>query len=166
MTSQENRAEALARGLDPGPSREQMAELVNTVVFFREAFDAIATEMQRATDELQKRPEWIAFAKAQSDQAFLAQELREAEKQLRETAVDIYEEFGEKAPAPGVSVRVYQRWECSREEALQWAVAHGVCLELDDKAFQKAAPKIPGAPGYAVEEPRGMISSRLERIFT
>ena len=65
-------------------------------------------------------------------------EKSDLEFSIREQAVKIYSETGEKKIGQ-IGIRIMQVLDYSEEEALKWAKEHGLCLELDKKNFEKLA---------------------------
>ncbi len=65
--------------------------------------------------------------------------LLSAEKALRDMTIAVYQETGNKAPAPGVGIRETTQIRYNLKDALQWAIAHRICLKLDTAAFEKLA---------------------------
>lgn len=61
------------------------------------------------------------------------------ESKLRQLTLEAYEETGEKKPAEGVGIREVTHLDYDPKEALQWAIKHVMCLQLDRKAFEKVA---------------------------
>lgn len=74
----------------------------------------------------------------------------ESEKALREFAVNLYAETGEKQLDENVSIRVNKRLEYDAAQAFNWSKERGICLTLDKKAFEKVALSL-GAPVTEVE---------------
>jgi hypothetical protein len=89
------------------------------------------------------------------------------EAEVREEACRVYGATGSKQPAQGVSIAITKKVSYEAERVLRWALAKGLCLTLDTKAFEALARKnVPrddeGAPLAVVEEvPQARISSSL-----
>jgi len=62
-----------------------------------------------------------------------------AEEELRQATLQAYEETGNKAPGPGLGIRVIEALEYDEHAALLWAIQHEMALALDKKAFEKIA---------------------------
>ena len=91
-----------------------------------------------------------------------ASAVSEAENTLHELTLQAYAETGDKAPAAGVSVKIFQVLSYDQGEAMKWASEHRVALKLDTSTFEKIA-KV-DTPGFVTisEEPRAQISRNLE----
>ncbi|MFA5354166.1 MAG: hypothetical protein WC291_08045 [Thermodesulfovibrionales bacterium] len=70
-----------------------------------------------------------------------AQEVTDAEAQVRALTLDAYWSTGSKKPAEGVGVRIGQALTYREDQAKSWAVQHDhqKLLKLDKSAFEKAA---------------------------
>ena len=80
---------------------------------------------------------------------------------LRGEAVRLYEETGNKRPAPGVGIRVYRHLRYDMQEAANWCWRNApALLMLDTKAFEKTAITL-GAPVEEVEEVTAIIAKEL-----
>lgn len=87
-----------------------------------------------------------------------------AELQVRTLARLAYERTGEKAPAPGVEIKVAKAYSWEPAAALAWAQQTRMCLvpeSLDEKAFTKIAKAAPLPFVRITEEPRAFIASQL-----
>src|SRR3990167_465661 len=93
-------------------------------------------------DELKKRrlKEWEdTNAPLLSDIANNTAFLTDAEYRLREMTLLVFNETGNKTPAQGVSVKIFQKLKYNEEEAKEWALAHGIALKLDIPTFEQHA---------------------------
>lgn len=93
--------------------------------------------------------------------------LAEAEAKLRESTLTAYQETGEKQPAPGVSVKMFQTLDYDPQRAYRWACEHKIALSLDKKAFESFA-KTSFTPLDFVainEEARAQIASDLSEYL-
>ena len=86
------------------------------------------------------------------------------EEKLRGLTLLAYAETGNKYPAEGVSVKVFEKLDYDPKEALHWAIHHEVALKLDAPTFEKIA-KV-DTPSFVTisEEPRAQISTQLEEV--
>jgi len=94
-----------------------------------------------------------------ADETSFAQDM--AEEKLRELTLKAYAETGNKAPVPGVGIRINQK------VALDWAKAHKMALSLDKRAFEKMAKAGPETkPDFVkiIEEPQATIATNLEVV--
>jgi len=85
----------------------------------------------------------------------------EEEAKLRELTLQAYQATGEKIPAPGVSVKVFQTLNYNPQEALDWALQHKIALTLDKKSFENIAKNTPLDFVTINEEPRAQIATDL-----
>ena len=84
-----------------------------------------------------------------------------AETALREAALGVYQQTGEKKPAPGVEVKLRTNLIYEEAAALVWASEHKIALALDKKAFEKVAKASP-LPFVLVEQtPFATIATEL-----
>ena len=85
----------------------------------------------------------------------------EEEAKLRALTLQAYEQTGNKAPALGVSVKIFQTLDYDPKEALKWAMAHQIALSLDKKSFETFAKATPLEFVTIGEEPRAQIATEL-----
>ena len=69
----------------------------------------------------------------------LGELLNNAERDLRLFTLRVYNETGNKTPAPGVGIRETTQMRYDPLLALDWAIKHTMALQLDKKAFEKIA---------------------------
>lgn len=87
------------------------------------------------------------------------------ENSLRELTIKAYEQTGSKAPAPGVSVKIFQTLEYDPKQAWQWGIEHhGIGLKLDVPSFEKVVKATPDIVDFVTikDEPRAQIATKLE----
>ena len=88
----------------------------------------------------------------------------EAEQALRDMTLQAFKETGNKAPAPGVGIRLITRLIYDASQAFGWAKQHGLALKLDTTTFEKIA-KVNKPDFVAIaEEPQATIATDLNRI--
>ena len=89
----------------------------------------------------------------------------EAEKALRELTLQAYAETGNKAPAPGVGIRIITRLVYDAGLALSWAKHHEIALKLDTSAFEKIAKA--SKPDFVEiqEEAQATIATDLSKVL-
>lgn len=99
--------------------------------------------------------EQIAYLEADS-------QVREAESQVRITAVREHLETGQKL-FPGVQVKLIKEVQYDPAKALDWATVHRMCLGLNVKAFEQLARlgQVPGDLARIKEVPQGYIDADL-----
>jgi hypothetical protein len=91
----------------------------------------------------------------------------EAEDKLRELILEAFALTGEKAPVPGVGVRVNQILVYDPKLAFDWAKAHKVALLLDKKAFEKmakAGDELRPSFVEIIDVPTATIAEELELV--
>ncbi|KKM06273.1 hypothetical protein LCGC14_1745660 [marine sediment metagenome] len=87
----------------------------------------------------------------------------DAEALLRELTLKAYAETGEKAPAVGVSVKIFEVLRYDKDEAMKWGVEHRIALKLDTLTFEKIA-KVEGLEFVTItEEPQAQIAQNLDK---
>jgi len=85
----------------------------------------------------------------------------EAEALLRELTLQAYAETGNKAPAEGVSVKIFEVLNYDSKEAMGWALEHRVALKLDTPTFEKIAKVDTPSFVTITEEARAQIARDL-----
>ena len=136
-----------------------IAEKINAVVDAREAVRE-ATAVRMAAYQ-----KWLEENQSLCDAERIARDTcQEAENGLRKEALIVYGETGNKAVAPGVGIRVMQRFDYEHEKASAWAMEHKLSLKLDTASFEKIA-KINSLPFVTITaEPQATISQDLSKI--
>ncbi len=129
-----------------------------------QAVGAVALEAYRAT------PEYAAWNALVEQQGTIASEIGQAERRVHELTLDAFRETGDKAPAPGVAVKLYRRIRYDAAAALQWAKINMPILVrevLDAKAFERAASAIDEmGPCWRTEyDPRPQIAGDLSEYL-
>ncbi|MDP2651182.1 MAG: hypothetical protein Q8O98_01175 [bacterium] len=84
---------------------------------------------------------------------------------LRTLTLSSYLLTGNKTPAPGVSVKVFQVLDYDKELAYLWAMTHQVALKLDTPTFEKLAKASPIDCVQIVDEPRAQIAQDLSAVL-
>ena len=108
--------------------------------------DLVRTVYSRRED-LKEQREALAIRRAEFDAANkdlledierFGYALAEAEEELRDATLTAYRETGDKAPGPGVGIRVIVTLDYSPSWALNWAVEHKMTamLTVDKKMFE------------------------------
>lgn len=90
----------------------------------RSARDAAQAAFEQANAEL------FALVKRATDN------VTQAESELREAALAIFNATGTRKPCPGVEVKDFTELSYRQELALEWAKGHSMALALDKKAFE------------------------------
>jgi hypothetical protein len=88
------------------------------------------------------------------------------EAELRTLTLRAFEQTGDKAPAPGVGIRLVKKVKYEFAQAFAWAKVSGMALTLDAKAFEKIAVATP-LPCAEIEEiPQATIATDLAAALT
>ena len=106
-------------------------EQIKTVAILREQASQLKSRWNEAQETFN-----ITYHDLLEQKGVAENELAEAEVALRELAVKITEETGDKKPAPGVEVKEVQKMDYDDKVALDWAKEHGLALKLDETKFK------------------------------
>ena len=101
------------------------------------------------------------YLSLQTSVATTSELVREEEDKLRALTLQAYEQTGNKTPALGVSVKIFQTLDYEPKEALKWAMAHQIALSLDKKSFETFAKATPLEFVTIGDEPRVQIAQTL-----
>ena len=88
-----------------------------------------------------------------------------AEGALRARAVEVYNQTGNKKPAPGVEIKMFTKLTYDEVEALKWASEHWIALKLDKAVFEKIAKAAPPDFVAVTQEPQATIATDLSRYL-
>ena len=122
-------------------------------------YDATLVE---AEEKLHATPEWAAADQALQDARQAKVEQANIETEVREQALGIYEETGDKAPHPAVKVKMYTVLDYDPARAFDYAREHlPQALKLNKKVFETAAKGIELDFVDIVQEPRATITRDL-----
>ena len=91
--------------------------------------------------------------------------MRRAEEELRQEAVQAFLATGEKRPSPGVEVRLYDVLIYDSLKAFEWALEHKQALQLSKPVFEKIAKADKPEFVTITQEPRALIASDLEKAL-
>lgn len=112
--------------------------------------------------EAQHEPEIAAWKGSHQD-------LADRESELRTAAVNWYILTGQtnKAPAPGVVIKLMTRLEYPELMANAWGLEHKMFTRLDARAFEAFAKKSPDEVPFVHvrQEPQATIASDLQEIL-
>ena len=110
------------------------------LIVYQKAGDAI-TEL---TDELKARKDLFDKnnEKIIDDIAKLNEVQTVRKARLTEIALSEYKKTKEKKLLGGIGIRETKKVSYSAEEAMDWAIANNMCLQLDKKKFEKVAPEL------------------------
>ena len=96
---------------------------------------------------------------------YAKEQCSEAEQVLRDMTLQAFKTTGNKAPAPGVGIRVITKLLYDAGRAFEWARQHGLALKLDTSAFEKIAKA--DKPDFVeiTEEPTATIATDLSKVL-
>ena len=115
-----------------------LAEQIKAVIEAREAAKVASEAKKESLDK------WMSDnAPLILEETATLEAAGKEESLLREIALEVYAETGDKAPAPGVGIREMVRLVYDGKIAFDWAKAHKIALKLDAKAFEKIAKASP-----------------------
>jgi hypothetical protein len=137
-----------------------LEEYIKTVAEARKNYDTINELLKSKKAEWEEQnAELISTVK---ESAVI---MSEAEIQLREATVKIFNETGNKAPATGVNIREVTKYDYDPTLALKWAKSHDMALKLDDTAFKKIIKA--DAPDFVTvtTEPQATIATDLSEYL-
>lgn len=95
-----------------------------------------------------------------------SQFLADAEEVLRDTTIKIFNDTGNKAPAPGVGIRELTKLDYDPQTAFTWATEHKVALKLDTSTFEKIAKASPPDFVKTLTVPQATIATDLSKYLT
>jgi len=116
--------------------------------------------------KMEATPEGKAYGFAASARRVAAEELADAEAQARDLAYAAFTQTGDKKPAPGVSIKWYNRVVYDTKEVMAWCRDNARMFlheELDKRGFEDMAAKVtqPGMPWKVEGEPRVTLATDL-----
>jgi len=135
-----------------------------------ETIEAQVEVVARARENAQEAIDARALARSAWEQEHLSLQtsvattselVGEEEDKLRALTLQAYEQTGNKTPALGVSVKIFQTLDYEPKEALKWAMAHQIALSLDKKSFETFAKATPLEFVTISDEPRVQIAQTL-----
>lgn len=90
-------------------------------------------------------------------------ELKVAEEKLRAATLEVYQETGNKKPAPSVGIRIVKEMLFDEDEAVQWAIRANAmrCLSLQKANFKKVAEGLELDFVEILEVPQATIAKEL-----
>jgi len=88
-----------------------------------------------------------------------------SESKLKETSIALFKETSNKAPGPGVEIKMFQVLNYEPLEAFNWARDTGLALQLDKKIFEKIAKADPPDFVTITEEPKVTIATDLGKVL-
>ena len=95
-----------------------------------------------------------------------AEHLIDADALLRDMAIKVFNDTGNKTPAPGVGIREITRLDYDPQVAFLWATEHKVALKLDTPTFEKIAKASPPDFVKSLVVPQATIATDLSKYLT
>ena len=139
-----------------------LTELLAGLARHRATVIACREDEQLAEAALRETPEYKALDLARCLRKAADVAVAGYTADLREAALDAFAATGDKAPARGVSIRMFKRYEYDAETARDWCMANApALLALDVRRFESIADKLLGAPVTIESEPRPVIAADL-----
>ena len=134
------------------------SELQAAIQLYRDANAALA-EQERVVDALREAldqsPQGQEYAKARVEALQASTHLKACETTLREAMLADYQAHGEAHPTPGVRVVTQTKLTFDIQQTIAWCKTNApvyLVTSLDQKAFAKNAPNLPGDPPITLEE--------------
>jgi len=118
----------------------------------------LVLEEKRLAFELENAP--LIQAKAEVEK-----HLADADGALRAFALAEYRDTGNKAPGPGVEIKMMTRLSYDPALALTWAMEKEVACTLDRRAFEKVAKALELGFVKASEEPTVTVAQDLAKAL-
>ena len=85
---------------------------------------------------------------------------------VREAALAEFRQTGDKAPAKGVSIRLFKTYKYDATEAINWCALNApTFLAIDAKRFERAAEQLDGAPVTIEYDPQPAIAGDLSEYL-
>ncbi len=127
-----------------GP-RETLTRQVGSLAGLREQKDKAELDLELLRQEVEATPQWAEFLEQQQKLADISEAIQSSDAQLRETAMDVAAELGDRKPVIGVEVIDRTRFQIlDYNEALEYAKRELVAaLKLDERVFKKLVLAMP-----------------------
>lgn len=130
----------------------------------RETLGLAQAQEAEAKADLEQTVGWLNYELARENRKLNEALVDTFEERVRNMAVEAYRLTGKTAPAPGVTVKLFQRMTYTVEAATAWArTAMPNLLVLDIRRFEKVVKygAATEAPVTVAEEPRGLVAGDL-----
>ncbi len=144
-----------------------MEELTDTLRYVAE-WRAIQAKFREAIKEcqtaLEATPEWAKLQLYQKEERHANEQCIMWEDLAKHDAMRDFKSTGNKAPAPGVTIKVFRQLRYDSDEVLSWCKTNAptfVRETLDRKSFDEVAHALEGAPIEIIAEPRAQLASDL-----
>lgn len=114
-----------------------MKEKVKQYVEVESALDRTLAELKQKKEEYEKTIEVLLALKAKQEE-----ELAKLKVPIEEEAKKLFKETKEKSLYGGIGIKEYTTITYDPKKATDWALEKKMFLNLDAKAFEKAAPSL------------------------
>ena len=171
MTDEQNegaadatRLEAIARA---GAHVEALTHKVGVLAGLRNQKFLAEEQVELLRQEVEATPQWADFVEGQQKASDISDAIQSVDDDLRETAMDVAAEIGDRKPIIGVEVIERTRFQIlDYGEALEYAKAEMVAaLKLDERVFKKLVLALPesGRPEsvFVTKDPAVRIAGDL-----
>jgi hypothetical protein len=115
---------------------------------------------------LRETTEYQALATAKQARLDIDRAVTLAASAVREAALAEFRQTGDKAPAKGVSIRLFKTYKYDATEAINWCALNApTFLAIDAKRFERAAEQLDGAPVTIEYDPQPAIAGDLSEYL-
>ena len=141
-----------------------MDELIKKLAEARKNANDLGEAATKAAMALDETQEYKLYQDSKTSVSAARLEVAQLEKQVRDEAISRYV-VGENRPHPAITIKIFNVFKYEAGKALDYAREHlPNCVNLDTRAFEKAAPAL-GLDFVTVEqEPRAQIASDLSEF--
>ncbi len=116
--------------------------------------------------DVEQSPAYTHFRDAQFWRRESQREVDRLAARIREKALAVYAETGNKNPWPGVQIEEHMAVEFDENDALAWCRGRGgILVKLDKPAFLEAAPFLANAPVSNIKRQRVVIAKDLSQYL-
>lgn len=120
-----------------------IAEALADLAKMRRQEDRILAELKEAREALERTEEWLRVSMIEADLKSCRAFQVATRARAVESALAMFQETGDKAPAPGVSIKMFKRLYYDVDAAKDWCMYHApALLKVDTKAFERTAPEL------------------------
>lgn len=139
-----------------------MKDIVGRLAHLRHSIAEQENMIAGAEAALRTTAQWAEVERRSTRLQETKKESTEAEAEVRKQALGVYEETGDKAPHPAVTIKMYTVLDYQEINALSYAREHlPQALKLDKRTFETAAKVLDLGFVDIVQEPRATIARDL-----
>lgn len=119
--------------------------------------------VKEAQEQLERTPEWQMLCEVKQALLAVQDAVDQQEQMIRDEAIKLYRQTGDKRPHPLVSIRVTYEPQYDEVIMRNWLMSNApVYLKIDVTRLKRSAKALPDAPLTWQEEPVACIASNLE----